>query len=67
MLFKKCKQPARLYPKKENKLEDRFKLIKCILKSPETIIIIIFIILFCLAINFAIHESMSFFVYNRGL
>lgn len=70
MLFKKCKQPVRLNKKQEHclkeKIIEQLKFIKCILSTPEILTILIFIIIFCIVIGFALHESISYFVYNRG-
>lgn len=70
MLFKKCKQPARLHKKEEHHLKEKIieqlKFIKCVLSTPEIMTILIFIIIFCIVIGFALHESVTYFVYNRG-
>ena len=70
MLFKKCKQPARLHKKEESHLKEKIieqlKFIKCVLSTPEIMTILIFIIIFCIVIGFALHESVTYFVYNRG-
>ena len=70
MLFKKCKQPVRLNKKEEHvlkkKIIEQLKFIKCILSTPEVLTILIFIIIFCIVIGFALHESITYFVYNRG-
>ena len=70
MLFKKYKKPVRLNKKKEHYLKEKIieqlKFIKCILTTPEILTILIFIIIFCVVIGFALHESVTYFVYNRG-
>ena len=64
MCFKRNKkQPVRL-EKKENKINK--KEIINLLKNPNFWIIVIGFILIIIAIDFAIKESISSFVYNNG-
>lgn len=73
-IFKnKCKKqkPVRLEKKQEEfnfveKFNENIKFIKCLLKEPEILVVLVFIIFFILAILFAMNEAVSFFVYNRG-
>ena len=71
-MFKKCKkEPVRLEKKEQNEILEiiklNFKYLKCVLSTPEVITIILFIIIFSIVIGFALHESVSYFVYNRGI
>lgn len=64
MCFKrKHNKPIRLEKKKEN---EKIKFIKMMLKSKEFWIILIIMIIFIIAIIFAIKESISYLVYNNG-
>ena len=70
MLFGCKKEPVRLAKKENNKtieaIKTNLKYLKCILSTPEVLTILIFIIIFGIAIGFAIHESIAYFVYNTG-
>ena len=70
-MFKKCKkEPVRLEKKEQNEILEiiklNFKYLKCILSTPEVLTILIFVIIFGVAIGFAVHESIAYFVYNTG-
>ena len=64
MCFKrKHNKTIRLEKKKEN---EKIKFMKMMLKSKEFWIILIVMIIFIIAIIFAIKESISYLVYNNG-
>ena len=71
MCFRKKQEPVRLRKEEEkiqflNDIKTFLKDIKPIIFNKNMLIIIYFIIIFCIIIGFALHESTTYFVYNRG-